>query len=464
MRRNLLLWLLALATLLQWAILYFRLEVFARIPHWYWLFRERSLRHAWLFVLLSMGALALSIAVLEWTRSARLKVMLLIVLGYLLQLGFGWVEGDGWLSLRDRYLHGGRPIYAEIVTSDDFSLGSLLEYERGLMHVYSLAAKPPGYLAVYALANALVNPAGMIPDQAVRINRLTTFMALGFPLLALAVIPMLVGIGRQLLGAEDAPVAGLMYVSFPGFVLLTLQLDQVLFPLLAMAILYSAISASTAGSLARKAVTGFLAYIGLYFSLTLVPVLILVVLWEFFYCLALARESWLRTAVRGTAGFAIGLLAGYLMLRTVLNYDIAVRVKHGIQFLAGTPHAPTGLSSQGPALLLDSAEMAMWLGFGVVILLLSQVFAAAAAWRRRTPTKLDVLLMSGAALTPVLAAVAPQRGEVARLSLFLLPLLALYLARSLLGLWEGKPRLIYAFIGSQWVTTLLILKFQFPWQ
>jgi hypothetical protein len=53
---------------------------------------------------------------------------------------------------------------------------------------------------------------------------------------------------------------------------------------------------------------------------------------------------------------------------------------------------------------------------------------------------------------------------VARLSLYLLPLIALVLARGLLRLGGGKPRWVYAFIGSQWVTTLLILKSQLPWQ
>jgi hypothetical protein len=464
LRRNVFVGILVLGALVQWAILYFRLDVFTRIPHWYWLFRENPGAQAWLFIPISMVAMVLSVAVLEWARSVRLKVVLLVALGYLLQLGFGWIEGDGWLSLRERYLHGGRPIYSEIVNDDGFSLESILEYERRFADVYSLAAKPPGYLAVYALTNVLVNPAGMITDQAARIERLTTFMALAFPLLALAVIPILVGIGRQFLGAKGAPVVGLMFVSFPGFILLTLQLDQVLFPLLAVLTLHSAISASTARSPARKAVTGFLAYVSLYFSFTLFPVLIIVVVWEFFYSLAFARESWLRTAIRGTAGFAIGLLAGYLLLRTLLGYDIATRVRHAMQFLAETPHAPRGLSSQGPALLLDSAEMAMWLGFGVIIILLSQVFATAAAWRRRAPTKPDVLLLCGAALAPMLALVAPTRGEVARLGLFLLPVIALYLARGLEGLSEGTPRLVYAFIGSQWVTALLILKFQFPWQ
>jgi len=73
----------------------------------------------------------------------------------------------------------------------------------------------------------------MTADQAARIDRLTTFMALCFPLLALAVIPILVRLGRQLLGVEGGPVVGLIFISFPGFILLTLQLDQVLFPLLA---------------------------------------------------------------------------------------------------------------------------------------------------------------------------------------------------------------------------------------
>jgi len=463
--RNILVGLLVFGALVQWAIMYFRLDVFSQIPHWYWQFRVKGGMEDLLFIPLALGALVLAKAILEWTRSTWLRAALLILLGYLLQMGFGMVEGNGLLSLKDRYLDGGRPIYSAIVTDSSFTWNSILDYEELYGEDYFLGRKPPGYLTAYALTNVLVNPRSTSISHEARIQRLATFMAVSYPLLALAVIPVLLNLGSHLLGEADSPVPSLALISFPGFILFTLQLDQVLFPLLSTLALYPVISAADRESLPPRVVAGLMAYVALFFSFTLLPLLILIPLWELIYCLYLRRGTWLNSLARRAVGFALGLLLGYVALRIATGYDIVTRIRNVVSvFGAGGQSIPSSISTLKDAVLLDSAEMAIWLGFPTVLILLVQLLRGWSAWIRRVPTKLDTMSVSMVVLLAILARVAPTRGEVARLGLFLLPMFSLLVAQGLRGLWEGKATPVYVFLGCQWVTTMLILKYQFPWQ
>ena len=105
---------------------------------------------------------------------------LLILLGYLLQMGFGMVEGNGLLSLKDRYLDGGRPIYSSIVTDSSFTWNSILDYEALYGDDYFLGRKPSDYLTAYALTNVLVYPRSTSISREARIQRLAAFMAASF--------------------------------------------------------------------------------------------------------------------------------------------------------------------------------------------------------------------------------------------------------------------------------------------
>jgi hypothetical protein len=208
-----------------------------------------------------------------------------------------------------------------------------------------------------------------------------------------------------------------------------------------------------------------MAFVALFFSFTLLPLLILIPLWELISCLYLRRGTWLNALARRAVGFALGLLLGYVAFRIAIGYDIVTRIRNVVSvFGAGGQSIPNSINTLKDAVLLDSAEMAIWLGFPTVLILLVQLIRGWSASIRRVPTKPDTLSVSMVVLLAILAGVAPTRGEVARLGLFLLPMFSLLVAQGLRGLWEGKATPVYVFLGSQWVTTLLILKFQFPWQ
>ena len=154
-----------------------------------------------------------------------------------------------------------------------------------------------------------------------------------------------------------------------------------------------------------------------------------------------------------------------MAFRIAIGYDIVTRIRNGVSvFGAGGQSIPNSINTLKDAVLLDSAEMAIWLGFPTVLILLVQLLRGWSNAIRRGPTKLHTMSVSMVVLLAILAGVAPTRGEVARLGLFLLPMLSLLVAQGLRGLGEGKATPVYVFLGCQWVTTMLILKFQFPWQ
>ena len=166
-----------IVALVEWSILYFQWEIFTQISGWHWQFQIKYGINIWLFVPLLIVSLLLVLIILRNDSLSWKNVIFLIALGYILQVGFGFIEHEGVETLRLRYVQRGRPIYSHVVTDDDFSLNTIIEYEKNYGKNYFLGRKPPGYLLFHAVTNWFVNPNPLTFDFDERFERLTTVMA-----------------------------------------------------------------------------------------------------------------------------------------------------------------------------------------------------------------------------------------------------------------------------------------------
>ncbi len=120
----------------------------------------------------------------------------------------------------------------------------------------------------------------------------------------------------------------------------------------------------------------------------------------------------------------------------------------------------TGFEQLKDALILNSIEFTMWIGFPVAILLVMRtVQSGIAVWQR----KAGVLDRFYAAFLPtfiLLNVFGQTRSEVGRLWAFFMPLVAIFITPEAMRLLKNRKAVVYSLMLLELITTFLIFKYQ----
>jgi hypothetical protein len=451
---------------LHWSILFFNIDWFHRMYGWFFGFKKQQESHPLLFLsLMFITALVTWITLKYPTRWWR-NLLLLVCLGYGLQIGFGFIEGDGWESLRTRYVERGRSRHAEVVSRDTFDVRSIQDFEKNFANIYRfLSTKPHGYLAFYAATRGLFDllPLDVSGDD--RFEHLTRFMAFLYPLIAMMVLPLLLRIARRVLSEEDAVSPLILYVCFPGVILFTLQLDQVIFPVLFTAGILLGIRVSENRSWLLSLFVGAFLYLTVFISYSLIPLIFFLGVYLFLSTLfseQRGRSKWLEM-LRKAGLWLASFMAIHLIMSTFFNIDLLQRYPNAME---AHKISKSFVSKPGiePAALVNNSEFAIWIGFPMLLLVLAQLLVTLRSLRRRVVRPLDLIVLSFVLTLIPLNVFGSTRAEVARLWLFTLPVLSLFISNQI-KLLPFNLRMNHVIIaGTQLVTTYLIFLYQFPTQ
>lgn len=417
---------------------------------------------------LALGMIAAAAAGLILAVRSRLQgwryLYALVALSLMLQHGLALTEGRGLEALRDRAVTTGHAEFARLAIALPDSLEMITGYET-LLHQRQLGrfapSKPPGTLLLYMVTERVAQAFG----GSDRFTTLTWAMTWSWPLLAaLAVVPLYY-LALTLFGASEARLAAALLITAPSFNLVQLHTDQAFFPALftlcLLLLAWAGRVQAAGGKVDGPALAaGASLYIAAFFQLPLVfaaPLIFALVAAERFTRdpLPLCRARLLEYAGMTAAGFGIAAALGWVLL----NYNPAVR------YLAAMGYHGSLKAAQAPATLpfglFNLAEFFTWAGVPLVGLGIAGLTRAWRHWRcglRRGP---DGLLGLAAALGLVLiyfAFFARTISEVARLWLFLVPVLCLLAGRgaALLG-WRAGGGAVGLLLGLQ-VLTAYVMK------
>ncbi|NPV77339.1 MAG: hypothetical protein HPY59_13330 [Anaerolineae bacterium] len=460
--KMLLILLMAGLSLFHWAVLIFQRKTFMLIPGWKWYITPKDLQpnQYGIFVALFFLALILIHFILSRPTSQR-SMLILIALGYGLQVGFGFIAGGGFESIRLKYADSVFNGYAWAAAEQPPLYDALTHYESRYGTDRYLGTKPPGILLPYVATEkvaSLLSPSASVEERFYKLTKLAAYV---YPLMAFLLLPVLARFSRRLTGKpEDATLPAVLYILFPNVILIPMFLDQALYPLLFLLVL-----AGSSRALERPVFWGgFLAgaagYIILYFSFSLLALLPFVIVW--------AGLEWLRErpqrSLRQTALFILGVLAGAVALlvvfRLFLNYDIAARYASAFANHRTTWQFATWQERVKHGFVLNNAEFATWSGFPIILLLLIRFTKAVSAFIRRQAGRLDSLSLTFLVIFVLLVAFGQTNGEVQRLYLFLTPLAALFSAEELKLLFKDRRNGFLFAAVLQLITTALIFHFQ----
>lgn len=213
-RLRLALFLVLTAFTVQWITLALRVDWLYEIQGWFWHYAAKQVRpsHGYL-VLIVLVALAVAGAILRRPTRHASNLVFCIGLAVFLQAGFGFAQGQGFESMRLKYVN--TPLSDEMRLACEFEggvLGSVRDYEASRGRNFWLGTKPPGFFAFYLAFRALV--AAIRPEILVYSSScfdvLSRVAAFVMPLLASLVVVPIYGVERLLSRDEGVQVSGLL--------------------------------------------------------------------------------------------------------------------------------------------------------------------------------------------------------------------------------------------------------------
>lgn len=473
--------LLLSTTLAHWAILALRIPLFISIPGWYWSINNKGFgARDFLFLGLSTLIVVFAGYALRHPQRVRWNMAVLMLLAYLLQISIGFVEGQGFESLRRRYTETFHRAYAaEAVKAEDNLVKLVRTYEDRYGQRMFLDTKPPGVLVIYVLFERAANLLQPLAGNEERYQRLTMLIAVIFPLLATLALPVVYLFGRQFTRLEDPQIPALLYMVLPGIILFAQYLDQMLYP----AMFLAGIGLVTWVVRSRKPWLWFLAGIFLYlaafivFSMLGLAVFLLALL-GLDFLFERAPQGWVKWAL-GAVGKVALALAGALLVGllfyTLLDYHIDTRYKvsmeivHNYDFYERVDRLPQEgvnpvvlrLSQMREAALLNNVEFAAGIGLPVFWLFVGGAVTTLAGFVRDPSEPQRRVLVALLATFVGLNLFGQMRGEAARLWLLWAPMFVTFAGVGLQVLFiRRRNAIILCVLVMELVTLFLTYKFQ----
>lgn len=448
------------ATAFHWLILLTQDALFTAIDGWFWQFDPQPFApRDVIFAGPAILALLVASAILHSPQKTLRNLGLLVVLSYVLQHGFGFMKGDGLESLRLKFIESGHSQLARRAADRPDFFDALINYEVYYSQDIILGTKPPGAFGVYLLSHKIADffdPQSAFEE---RLFQLTHLGAVVFPILASLSVLLVYSLARPYLG-QGAVIATLFYLLCPNYLLMVLHLDQFFFPALFAGGLIFLRRAIGARSAWLAFFSGAYAYLALYFSFSLLPLLALTFLWPLVDYWSRRSQLRLADAVKFLAFQAAGLAAAVMAFRLLLNYDILLRYQNAFAIHRSLKLYQPGLAQIFEALLVNNCEFAFWSGIVIFAFALSWSLRSISRFLQDRAGRLEGLMVAFAVVYAVLNIFGQTRGEVGRLWLFMLPLASLAAAAESGVLFKRRSAAVYGVICLQLVTTLLTFKFQ----
>jgi hypothetical protein len=454
-------------TSLHWITLVLKANWMSAIPGWFWYFASVNKFHVSFLFLLAAGLVAFLTTLVILHKPDRLAINLLICigLGYVVQVLFGFASGNGFESIRTKYITPGPSDEVRYVCVSQAPLvASIRNYEPmyGVKEWYG--TKPPGLASFYTIfrdAMKIFNPKAA-KDTGVCFDAITRVSAYILPLVAALVLIIIYFLDKFLSGITPHFLSGILFILAPNFLMMTLLPDQFLFPLLFTIVVLVTGVAIKQKSFVLGLLAGALIYIVTFVSFSLLPVVGLVVAWIVMdRVISKGPRNDFRLALMILAiCLGIGILwAGGLVF---LKYDPVSRYMAAFSSHREIKEFTFSISNLFQYTLLNNVEFAFWSGVPLFILMVVGCIRSVFSAFLGKATKFDVLSIAFFLTYLATNFIGQTRGEVGRLWIFFLPIGSIIALKEALKLMKDPMKGVFLVFALQFVTSCLIF-YVFNW-
>lgn len=463
MKNKVLLIIIAGLAVIYWIILLFRIPVFNVVPDYFWhcmQFIDKPPGSTWLILPLMMIAAIGLWLIYRYREHKGIVVTVLIMLGYTLHVGIGFLGGRGIDGFRARLLTFGHAEFVKLACAEPNLKTIATDYESFLEINPSIRyapTKPPGQLLFYILSQKVTELVSPSENYQERVLKLSLFISLVWPLLAFLVIWPLYAAARLIFDHKTAIVSGVLYLFVPSVMLVILHLDQVLYPMLFMMTILFALKAGQKSSHTLALTNGIMIYLSLYFSFSLIVVLPI----SLALMLLRGRDKFRWQAA---ASSVIGTAAMYGLFYLLFHYDAITRYSNTMIYHQAWKQWQPGISETLKFGLLNPVEFFCWLGLPLAVLFFAALirFCRNASFRH----------FGGIQWLPVIIALAlagmallgQTKGEVARLWIFMIPMICMIAAAEIIRRFlQRYGKMVLYVVALQFVTIMLMKHIQDFW-
>jgi len=458
-------------TVIYWIILIFRIPVFQVIPGYFWHFMafiNTPLSSLWIIVpIIGLAAVVFIMIFSKKLTKDWYILLLLIILGYVTQTGSSLMEGRGMNDLRRRMIDAGHSEFGRLAALEGNLYDISSHYEEFLQKSDSIRfanTKPPGQLLFYMLMQKISNLFNPQETPFNRYLRLIIFASFAFPLLTyLAIIPIYY-FCKMFMERQTALLACLLYIFTPSVTLVTMHLDQVLYPFLFMICMFLILHACRNNRIVMTLICGAAAWIAVYVSFSLLTVIPAVLFCIIAYSLSHSGVLFNSKSTKITVAFAGGLVLLQLLSYIALNYDIFVRYHNAMAYHQSWKEWESGWGSNFLYAGLNFIEFACWIGLPIAIFFGAAIVTSIRNIVRKIYNFDSLLTLITALLILILGFFGKTKSEVGRLWIFMMPMVCIVVVADLSRRFKGNTRWIAGgLLTLQLITILLMKRFQDFW-
>lgn len=448
---------------LYWAILVSRLPVFNMISGYFWHFMQfvdKPPGSLWLIVPLTLIAAAGLWLIHKFINRKAVVLCALILLGYLLHLGIGFLDGQGIDGFRARLLTFGHAEFVKLACTEPSLEAITTDYESFLdinPNIRYAPTKPPGQLLFYVLSQKVTEVISPSESYQKRVLKLSLFVSLVWPLLAFMVVWPLYYVARRIYDHETAVMSGILFLFIPSVMLVILHLDQVLYPILFVMTILFAVKAGRESNHALAVINGIFIYLSLYVSFSLI------VAWPVTLAL-LAMYSQTKFRWRGMALSVIGTLVMHGLFYLLFRYDAIERYTDAMMYHQAWKLWQPGISESMKYGLLNLTEYFCWMGLPLATLFVVSLAKPARNLAARRFNEIQWFSIIAVMALAGMAFLGQTKGEVARLWIFMTPLVCMVAAAEIKRRFPLRyDKMILFTIALQFVTIMLMKHIQDFW-
>lgn len=464
----------------HWLILFLQLKWLVSIAAWYWavIIKPWSLMDVfYISIILFLMGFAAFLSLKK--KKILLTLCIIFVTGWVMQLGTGFLEGEGINSFKDRYFGTYHAVYPKLASANNQSMiETIRDYDETFTNLFT-RTKPPGLMTIYTALERVINgnPASTGFSNEIRYERLSYAIMFTFPMVGMAIVFFLYAFSRKFVTfATDWQylLPSTLIIFTPNNILFSLYADQVIYPALFLSGTWLIYLGFQKRSYLAAFGLGILLYIYAFFAFTMLPLFILasvflVLLWW----LAPDQHPLFNQVIKGLV-FLLGVVLAYFLFRGVLNYDFFTRfhettaINHGNDFYLRVGHAVpleketlgTRLNQVIKAMWVNNLEFATTVGVGIYFLFLIYGVKLTIRTLQRRLKPEDIYLASLFFSFIILNLTGSTQGEVGRLWLFWVPMVAIFAGKEIVERFKNPVLITAGLIAIQLITILLTFHYQ----